>query len=91
MAHIVRRLQFDAVVDAEKDLPGDAPVSAPTSNRSVHVDQSYFGAELVRDYKLGQLGLPDDVVTKLKAGRWGIVNLWRPLDDVTRDPLARVS
>ncbi|KAL8287425.1 hypothetical protein RQP46_003283 [Phenoliferia psychrophenolica] len=88
VAHIVRRLQFNAVVEAEKDLADDAPVSAPTSNRSVHVDQSYFGAELVRDYKLSTMGLPADEVEKLKGVRWGIINLWRPLNDVTRDPLA---
>ena len=88
VAHIVRRLQFQDVVDAEKDLADDAPVSAPTSNRSVHVDQSYFGAELVRDYKLKTLGLSPDEVARLNAGRWSIINLWRPLNDVTRDPLA---
>lgn len=34
VVHIVRRLQWEQVAAAEKDLPGDAPVTAPTSNRS---------------------------------------------------------
>jgi hypothetical protein len=53
----------------------------------VHVDQSYFGAELVRDKKLESL--PQDEANKLKQSRrWAIVNLWRPLNNVTRDNLA---
>lgn len=56
-------------------------------NNSVHVDQSYFGAELVRDNKLKSF--PDDEVERLKKGRWAIINLWRPLQNtVTRDNLA---
>lgn len=50
----------------------------------MHIDQSYFGAELVRDSKLE--GNPD--AEKLKKSRWAIINLWRPLNLVTRDNLA---
>jgi len=52
----------------------------------VHVDQSYFGAELVRDAKLADL--PEDEAKKLKNGRWAIINLWRPFSEVNRDNLA---
>ena len=52
----------------------------------VHVDQSYFGAELVRDSKLQ--GFPDADAEKLKHVRWAIINLWRPLNLVTRDNMA---
>jgi hypothetical protein len=52
----------------------------------VHIDQSYFGAELVRDSKLENY--PEADAEKLKKTRWGIVNLWRPLNAVTRDNLA---
>lgn len=86
VVHIARRLPWEQVAEAEKDLPGDAPVTAPSYNRSVHIDQSYFGAELVRDNKLKTL--PDVDVEKLKASRWGIINLWRPFKPVTRDNLA---
>jgi hypothetical protein len=52
----------------------------------VHIDQSYFGAELVRDSKLEDY--PEADAEKLKKTRWGIINLWRPLNAVTRDNLA---
>ena len=51
----------------------------------MHIDQSYFGAELVRDRKLQEL---DVDVDKLRKARWAIINLWRPLNTVTRDNLA---
>lgn len=59
---------------------------ASDSHGEVHVDQSYFGAELVRDSKLDEL--PEEEAAKLKAGRWAIINLWRPFHEVTRDNLA---
>lgn len=34
VVHIVRRLRWDQVFEAEKELPDSAPVTAPTSNRS---------------------------------------------------------
>ncbi|KAL8279416.1 hypothetical protein RQP46_008228 [Phenoliferia psychrophenolica] len=88
VTHTLRRLQYADVVAAEKDLADDAPATGPTSNRSVHVDQSYIGAQLVRDYNFKMLSLPEEQIEKLKGSRWAIVNLWRPLNNVTRDPLA---
>lgn len=55
-------------------------------NNTVHVDQSYFGAELVRDSKLEEVS-PEEA-EKLKKCRWAIINLWRPFSVVTRDNLA---
>jgi hypothetical protein len=40
----------------------------------------------VRDAKLEDQ--PADEVDKLKKCRWAIINLWRPLNDVTRDAMA---
>ena len=51
----------------------------------MHVDQSYFGATLVRDSKLEEI--PEEA-EKLKNVRWAIINLWRPLNPVTRDNMA---
>lgn len=53
---------------------------------AVHVDQSFFGAELVPDKKLKEF--PNEEAEKLKKCRWAIVNLWRPFNEVTRDNLA---
>lgn len=52
VVHIARMLPWEQVKEAEKDLDDYSPVTAPAPNRSVHIDQSYFGAELVRDSKL---------------------------------------
>ena len=52
----------------------------------MHIDQSYFGAELVLDSKLQDV--PDADAKKLKKAHWAIINLWRPLNAVTRDNLA---
>lgn len=48
----------------------------------VHVDQSYDGAEL----QLRNV-LPDEA-DKLLKGRYQIINVWRPIETVLRDPLA---
>lgn len=56
-----------------------------TDQTVVHVDQSYWGAELVRDAKLEDL--PVEEANRLKNVRWAIINLWRPLNHVTRDAM----
>ncbi|KAK8091151.1 hypothetical protein PG994_000656 [Apiospora phragmitis] len=48
----------------------------------VHVDQSYHGAELVL-----QRCFPDKA-DELKARRWQIINVWRPIKTVHQNPLA---
>lgn len=60
--------------------------TADLTRDAVHIDQSYCGAELVRDSKLEEF--PQAEAEKLKKSRWAIVNLWRPFDVVTRDKMA---
>ncbi|KAK8118500.1 uncharacterized protein PG998_003126 [Apiospora kogelbergensis] len=48
----------------------------------VHVDQSYNGAEIIL-----QRHFPDQV-DELKARRWQIINVWRPIKTVYQNPLA---
>ncbi len=50
----------------------------------MHIDQSYAGAELVlRKY------LPTQASAILeRAARWQIINLWRPIATIYKDPLA---
>jgi hypothetical protein len=54
----------------------------------VHVDQSYFGAEIILrrsfPFLVPILLVPD-------GPRWCIVNLWRPLSTIYKDPLAVAS
>jgi hypothetical protein len=52
----------------------------------VHIDQSYFGVQLVRDSKLEDLS--PSTASKLKSSRWAVINLWRPFNLVTRDNMA---
>lgn len=59
---------------------------SPLIVETVHIDQSYFGAELVRDSKLESY--PAAEAEKLKNCRWAIVNLWRPFAVVNRDNMA---
>ncbi|ETN41956.1 uncharacterized protein HMPREF1541_03895 [Cyphellophora europaea CBS 101466] len=52
-------------------------------SRMVHVDQSYTGAvQYLRD----NLSATD--ADKLAKTRWAIINIWRPLKPVRRDPFA---
>ncbi|KAK3395422.1 hypothetical protein B0T20DRAFT_359563 [Sordaria brevicollis] len=48
-----------------------------------HVDQSYAGAEMVLREKVADA----DQVGVLMQRRWGIVNVWRPIKPIHKDPL----
>ncbi|KAL1874770.1 hypothetical protein VTK73DRAFT_189 [Phialemonium thermophilum] len=48
-----------------------------------HVDQSYAGAESLLRWLL-----PDEADDLLRRRRWQIVNAWRPIKTVHKDPLA---
>ncbi|EGZ76777.1 hypothetical protein NEUTE2DRAFT_77566 [Neurospora tetrasperma FGSC 2509] len=49
-----------------------------------HVDQSYAGAEMALREKVPNPG----EVGRLMQRRWGIVNIWRPIKPIHKDPLA---
>ncbi|OCL06698.1 hypothetical protein AOQ84DRAFT_296504 [Glonium stellatum] len=59
---------------------GNASIKGPLHR--VHIDQSYDGAELV----LRKL-LPDEADELVKR-RWQIINIWRPINTIYKDPLA---
>lgn len=51
--------------------------------RNVHVDQSYEGAKMrLREVCPGEEG------EELMRTRWGIINIWRPIKTIRKDPLA---
>lgn len=50
--------------------------------RFVHVDQSYAGAEAFL-----QDNMDPSLAEKLMQTRWAIINVWRPLKELKRDPL----
>ncbi|KAF1808360.1 hypothetical protein P152DRAFT_517613 [Eremomyces bilateralis CBS 781.70] len=70
--HTIRRSTGDAT-DGQPDLRGPA--------RRVHIDQSYSASEnRVRHH------LPDEA-EELLSKRFQIINVWRPIKTITRDPL----
>lgn len=59
-------------------------ISLTSSQRFVHVDQSYRGAEQIL-----YLNLPEEEADRRVKKRWAIANIWAPiLKPVKRDPLA---
>lgn len=82
-SNIVRREKLEDLMErAKKAENKNATVEGRGPARVVHVDQSYEGAVMTLEY-----WLPDEAA-KLCERRWGIVNVWRPLSTVPRDPLA---
>ncbi|KAF9889826.1 hypothetical protein FE257_006916 [Aspergillus nanangensis] len=83
--HLVRRdprEALDATI-ANSDLEDTATIPKVVPARFVHVDHSRKGA-------IGFLheNYPPDEAARLMKTRWSIINVWRPLKTVRRDPLA---
>ncbi|KAH8891805.1 hypothetical protein GQ53DRAFT_686428 [Thozetella sp. PMI_491] len=62
---------------------GEGNVKSRGPLHRAHVDQSYDGAVLrLRDT------LPDEAEALLQTRRWQIINIWRPIRTIFKDPLA---
>lgn len=74
--HTIRRQAADP-----NAAPGRTPLRGPVQR--VHIDQTYAAS-------LGRVShhLPEEEATALLQGRVQIINVWRPLAPVRRDPLA---
>jgi len=87
-SHILRndsREKAENAVESDPALKDDnAPISDVVPARFIHIDQSEKGAMEVLDDNVH----PPELADKLKKTRWGIINLWRPIRPVMRDPLA---
>lgn len=75
--HIIRSGP-SSLVD-EKAYLSDPPGPAPR----VHIDQTPKGA-----HQLLHRVLPHDVAAEIASHRWQILNAWRPLKTIQKDPLA---
>ncbi len=54
-----------------------------TPARFIHIDQSNDGAvEVLND------NLPPEDAERLSKSRWSIINVWRPIRPISKDPLA---
>ncbi|PIB00978.1 hypothetical protein CB0940_02129 [Cercospora beticola] len=85
--HVIRREPTPAAEHIPADVPDDEVwKSNGTPAMHVHVDQSYRGADLM----LPELKFEgaDYFRSKAQTCRWAVINLWKPLKTVTRQPLA---
>jgi hypothetical protein len=70
-------------MDVSKDLPDDQVVKVMNPAMFVHIDQSYHGAGIILEDNIS----PEEL-EKLSKTRWGIINVWRAMEPVRREPLA---
>ncbi|KIX93997.1 uncharacterized protein Z520_10334 [Fonsecaea multimorphosa CBS 102226] len=83
-SHIIRRERWEAAQNASDGKEDDELVRKKVPARFVHVDHSYGGAE-----EILRVNVPDEEEReRLSKTRWAIINAWRPIREVTRDPLA---
>lgn len=86
-SHIVRRSSREEVqvaVDTDQSFADDAIfVPHVTPARFIHIDFSNDGA-------VGIMGdnLSPELVQKLAKTRWSLINVWRPIKPISKDPLA---
>ncbi|KAH6652403.1 hypothetical protein BKA67DRAFT_573869 [Truncatella angustata] len=86
-SHMIRRDSREEVEAAVNDDPslqdGNAPIKSAVPARFIHVDFSEKGALRILqdnfDHELGK---------ELSQARWAIINLWRPIKPIAKDPLA---
>lgn len=86
-SHIIRRDSREKAEDAVKNDPtlqdGNAPYQKVVPARFIHVDFSETGSvEIFKDNFDPELG------EKLSKTRWAIINVWRPIKPISKDPLA---
>ncbi|OCT49996.1 GA4 desaturase family protein [Cladophialophora carrionii] len=84
-SHIVRRTPWESITKEieEKQIPDDARVGKIGPAHFAHIDQGPLGAQQLFDETLS----PEEAARFSKT-RWGIINVWRPIKPVRRNPLA---
>jgi hypothetical protein len=75
---LLARIRNQAATGQKVDLPDTFPAYGP------HSDMTAAGAENM----LGNMIRDPEALAAIKAGRVMVVNVWRPLKTITRDPLA---
>ena len=86
-SHITRKDSWEEAEAAVKNDPalqdGSAPYQKVTPARFIHVDFSEDGAsQIFRD------NFTPEFREKLSTTRWAIINVWRPIKPIFKDPLA---
>ncbi|EME39476.1 hypothetical protein DOTSEDRAFT_56848 [Dothistroma septosporum NZE10] len=86
--HFVRCDSHESAMKQAADLSLDdrARLTVHSPNMAAHVDQSYRGAHQILEV------MPEPFHSQLTAlsnkGRWGLITLWKPIQQVRREPLA---
>lgn len=86
-SHIIRKESREAAEKAVETDPtlkdGNAPYQKVVPARYIHIDFTEDGSvQIFRDNFDHELG------EKLSKTRWSIINVWRAIKPITRDPLA---
>ena len=81
-SHIIRRQPYEKALEKAKTVKPTESIGFTVPARFVHCDQSYIGAE-----EVFQDNLPSEVA-HLSKTRWGIINVWRPIAPIRREPFA---
>ncbi|USW59133.1 Putative hydroxylase/desaturase AsaB [Septoria linicola] len=84
--HVCRREPYQVVLDIPQDAPDMQKLPKQHPAMLAHVDQSYHGADLLLA-TLNHEGAAE-IKAKAQKHRWGIINLWKPLRTIIREPLA---
>ena len=84
-AHLVRR-ELPEVVEARQadaSIPDTEKIVERPPASWVHLDHSADGSLMIL-----KKNLPPEEADKLQKSRWSIINCWRPIEPISRDPLA---
>ncbi|CAK4002116.1 Hypothetical predicted protein [Lecanosticta acicola] len=89
-SHIIRRDPLSKALNIPKEIDDQEIVRVAAPAWFAHVDQSYDGAWIALDSISRRDPDPSAKFLKSMARdcRWGIINVWRPIRHVTREPLA---
>ncbi|KAJ9605932.1 hypothetical protein H2200_009781 [Cladophialophora chaetospira] len=84
-SHIVRRTPWESITKEieEKQIPDDSRVGKIGPAHFAHIDQGPLGAKQLFDETLNA-----EEAERFSKSRWGIINVWRPIKPVRRNPLA---
>ncbi|RHZ46683.1 uncharacterized protein CDV56_104823 [Aspergillus thermomutatus] len=83
LLNLIQNASFEEMQQkATTALPGSKLAGNVAPARAVHIDQSTSGAhDILRD------NLGPNEAEQFQKTRWAIINAWRPLEPVRRDPL----
>lgn len=88
-SHVIRRDPLSTALTIPKEVDDAEVVKISTPAWFAHVDQSYDGAWIALDSISKRDPSPDAKFLPLMArNRWAIINVWRPIKPINREPLA---